>query len=137
MYLNMWIGIIFACIFVVPTLIYFMSNSSNKGGEERTAQVTDQGKFGYPYCPVCNKELPERLGFWVSKKIITCTNCRTKVTVEAGNFKAKIRAWEPPEELQTPMLQEEVMFCIKCGQKLPKDSKFCNKCGAKLPDIES
>jgi DNA-directed RNA polymerase subunit RPC12/RpoP len=61
--------------------------------------MTDQGKFGYPYCPNCNAKLKDTgLRLLQSEKPIQCTYCGTKVTVVSGWFKPKIKAWEIPEE---------------------------------------
>ncbi|WP_292471178.1 zinc ribbon domain-containing protein [Methanolobus sp.] len=32
---------------------------------------------------------------------------------------------------------EDVLFCMKCGTKLPSDAVFCMKCGTKLPNMEN
>ena len=93
--------------------------------------MTYQGRFGYPYCPVCDRKL--KIGsLWGGSKTVPCTYCGTRVTVTAGFFKNKIRHWEPPEELQSELQQGEGTFCSKCGRKLAKDSNYCDKCGAKL-----
>ena len=68
-----------------------------------------------------------------TEKIAECTHCGTKVTVAKGFLKPKIKAWDPPEELQSELQQGDGIFCTKCGQKLPIDSVYCNKCRAKLP----
>ena len=64
--------------------------------------MTDQGKFGYPYCPVCNKKLNgQGIDILETEKTIKCTNCGTKVTVVNEWFQPKIAAWEPTEEIQS------------------------------------
>jgi DNA-directed RNA polymerase subunit RPC12/RpoP len=91
--------------------------------------VTNQGKFGYPYCPICDKEL-EIGSFWSSKKV-RCGHCGTNVTVAKGMFKPKIKSWEAPEELQSELQQGEGIFCTKCGHKLRKGISLCSNCGNK------
>ena len=60
--------------------------------------MTDQDKFGYPYCPECNLKLKDTgLRLLQPEKPIRCTNCGTKVTVVSGWFKPKIKAWETPD----------------------------------------
>jgi len=64
--------------------------------------MKDQGKFGYPYCPVCNMKLyGQGIDVLETEKIIKCTNCGTKVTVVNEWFRPKIAAWESPEEIQS------------------------------------
>ena len=98
--------------------------------------MTYQGKLGYPYCPVCNKELKDaEFGVFQNETTVQCTHCGTEVTVAKGPFKPKIESWEAPKGLQSELQQGEGAVCTKCGQKLPVDSNYCNKCGTKLPNI--
>ena len=154
------IGSILVGIFIVPVMIWAIYTSSKNSKEKkpktvhqemmnsiRSRHMTDQGKFGYPYCPVCNKKL--KMGFDLDDtNIVQCTQCGTKVTVVVGAFNNKITHWEPPESPEEPLtrlqyesipqtspLQEKAIFCTKCGQKLPIDSRFCNTCGTELPDM--
>jgi vacuolar-type H+-ATPase subunit I/STV1 len=46
-----------------------------------------------------------------------------------------------PHVMPTPVsysvpAPKEPVWCLKCGRKLPGDSKFCEKCGTKVPTLE-
>jgi len=98
--------------------------------QEESHPMTDQGKYGYPYCPICDEQLENaKLSMLQSEKTVRCEHCGTKVTVARGLLKPKIKAWEAPEELQSELQQGEGIFCTKCGQKLSKGNNYCNNCG--------
>lgn len=40
-----------------------------------------------------------------------------------------------PVSYAVPASPKEPAWCLKCGRKLPGDSKFCDKCGTEVPTL--
>lgn len=119
------------CLLIAPVLLaaYFINKGWNESYiEKKDNEISQLPRESLPILVIDNEPII-KAGLFVQEKSSNNTQQKTFEPQKASQEDIQAKEQSVPQQVEN---KATVVYCRKCGAKMPSDSGYCPKCGEKV-----